>query len=116
MFHFPVEAIGSIVKLWRGRRAVDSANMFTDPAVERRDRIWRLVLALIVTFGFLVMMAIPVWLFIQAFSIPPPTPEQIQQRRMMMMRNAAGTNAPSTPSIPQTGQAATNQPKNRPDQ
>jgi|GEM_PF-5285033 len=106
-FHFPVEAIGSIVKLWRDRRAVDSADMFADPAVARRDRIWRLILALVVTFGFLVMLAIPVWLLMQMFNIPPPTPEQIQQRRMMMMRNA-GTNAP--PSTPKTGQAATNQP------
>jgi hypothetical protein len=105
-FHLPVEGIAhginSVINLWRDRRAVDQACLFSDPVMARRDRIWRRVLAVIITLGFLMMLALPVWLFIKAFGIPPPTPEQIQQRRAMMMRRAAGTNAPPAPAIPQS--------------
>lgn len=104
-FHFPVEgianSISSIINLWRDRRAVDQACLFADPVMARRDRIWRFVLVVIITLGFLLMLAMPVWLFVKAFSIPPPTPEQIQQRREMMMRRAAATNAPPTPAVSQ---------------
>lgn len=105
-FHFPVEGIShgisSMINLWRHRQSVDQASLFSDPVMARRDRIWRLVLAVIITLGFLLMLAIPVWLFIKAFSIPPPTPEQIQQQRGLMMRRAAATNAPPAPAVQQS--------------
>jgi|SRR6266487_4705030 len=113
-FHFPVEditqGISSIINLWRGERAIENANLFSDPVKARRDRIWRRLLAVIVTLGFLLMLALPVWLFIKAFSIPPPTPEQILQRRELISRRAAPSRAPQPADAPRGSNAAPVQP------
>ncbi|SRR6266545_2650359 len=113
-FHIPVEGIAhgisSIIKLWRGERATGRGNLFSDPAMARRDRIWRCVLAVIVTLGFLLMLALPVWLFIKAFSIPPPPPEQILQRREQISRRAVPSRVPRPADAARGSNAAPVQP------
>jgi len=113
-FHIPTEglanAIQSIINLWRGTERSSPASLYSKPVAARRNRIWRRVYAAVVTLLFLLMMAGVVWLVVIAFTIEPPTPEQILQRREPMPRRAASSWAPQPADASRGSNAAPVQP------